>query len=133
MARKEDFRSLLYHKHDIDLAHKLAKLLKREEKFYNKVYQAAKKLTIKFFDNPNAQVVIEGEKEPKALKVVLPMIQMEHDKAFKRYMDTLRTAFPYCHPTMKAVEVKGDTAGRIAFSVTIPEIKPEKKKNSKTK
>ena len=129
MAKREDFRSLLFHKHEVDLAAKLAKLIKREEKIYNKMYRTMKNLTLKLFENADA-VLVSEDGQIQALNVVLPQLQGQHDKAFKRYMETLKMAFPYAHPTMKAVEVSTETAGQIAFSVRLPNINidPPKKK-----
>jgi len=130
MARKEDFRSLLFHKHEVDLAAKLARLIKREEKLYNKFYKDVKKLTYALL---RGELTVTRNGKEIEIVQVLKEVKPEHDKAFRRYMETLRLAFPYCHPTMKAMEVKGDTTGKIAFSVLIPEVKTEKKKGKSSK
>ena len=130
MAKKDNFQTILEYKHNISLANKVAKLLLREEKLYSKIYKALKKSIIAWTENADGIVVTEGRGKDKGkeITVTLPMVHSEHDRAFRRYMDVLRLVMPYAHATMKAVEVKTDTTGSIAFQISIPNLKEEKKK-----
>ena len=127
---RESFNTILEHYTKVSIAQKLAKAIQREETLYNRYYKEVKSLTNKMF---KGETVVERNGNNIEIVVLLAAARPEHERSFRRFMDALKLAFPYCHPTQKAVETKTDDSGKIAFSISIPEAKIEKPTKKKGK
>jgi len=131
---KRGIRETLWGKHNIDLADKLAKMIKNEEKLYNKSYKLLKKHLIDSF-GAESTVKIKDTKTGVLVEVKTSKIVQMHTQSFHRLFKMIESAMKYAHPQMKAIEVKSNEQGQIAFNVNIPNIetKKEKKKENASK
>lgn len=124
---KKAFNEMLQDKYGIDLVDEYAKVLRRERTIYMKSARALKVLILEF--DPDAEVEVtekgNGKKKTKTLKV--KSISSEAAKAFDRYWRVLEVGFRYAYPVIKAVEMKHDTDGKVAFNISIPAVKEDKK------
>jgi hypothetical protein len=130
MGKKQNFDSMMKHYGQVNLAKKMARTIVQEEKLYRKWYREVKNLTNKIF---KGETHIERNGQELEITVLLGVAEPKHEKSYRRFMDAMKTAFPYCYPTQKSVETKSDGDSQIAFSISIPEAKVEKKKSTKKK
>ena len=122
---KESFNTILEHYTKVSIAQKLAKVIQREESLYNKWYKEVKSLSNKLL---KGETTIIRNGNTLEIVVLLATARPEHEKACRRFLDSLKLAFPYCHATQKAIETKTDDSGKIAFSISIPGAKVKKPK-----
>ena len=113
---KKTFNEILQDKHGIELANEFAKVFKKEKSLYTKAH---KNLVALLMQLPDAKA--QGSQNGKNIEITVKSLTMNQQKYYDRYIKLLEMGMKYAYPQVKAVEVKADPTGKVAFNISIPQ------------